>query len=451
MDAGPSITAELLAKPAARPGWLGSVLRRLCRLAGSSLLQKSALSVFDQAVVSGTSFATAVILARNCPREELGVYYLALSVVFFARGIQEQLVSAPYMIYCGRKQGEALAEYAGSSLLHQCVLLAGTSGALAVALVLGLAPHGSESAFWLLVGVGPLLLLREYVRQLLFAHLEMFAAIALDVSVSSLQLAAMVGLALAGRLGVVETLAVMGGSCGLAASVWLLTKRRPMIMRARAALRDFTANWIFARWALASQLLACTTPYVMPWVVALTHSEAETGTLGACTTLVGLSNMFMMGLCNFLSPRAARAFADGGLTELKSVLAQTAGLFVVTLGGLCLVAFLFGEPIAMLVYGPEFAGTGWIIGVLTLSVLANSMGVTAGNGLWAMERPQANFAADLTALGVVITSTILLVPAFGPLGAALTTLAGTTTDAAVRMFILRQTMREFASAKGGTP
>jgi O-antigen/teichoic acid export membrane protein len=158
--------------------------------------------------------------------------------------------------------------------------------------------------------------------------------------------------------------------------------------------------------------------------------------------------MFMMGLCNFLSPRAARAFASGGLPELKSVLKKTALLFIATLGSICLGAFLLGEPIAVLVYGPQFAGTGWIIGVLTLSVLANSMGVTAGNGLWAMERPQANFAADLTALAVVIAATIFLVPTFGPLGAALTTLAGTATDACVRMLVLRYTMRELAEGRG---
>jgi O-antigen/teichoic acid export membrane protein len=133
------------------------------------------------------------------------------------------------------------------------------------------------------------------------------------------------------------------------------------------------------------------------------------------------------------------------------VLQNPALLFVVTLGSICLAAFAFGEPVAVLVYGPQFAGTGWIIGFLTLSVLANSMGVTAGNGLWAMERPQANFAADLTALAVVIVATILLVPAFGPLGAALTTLAGTSTDAVVRLYVLRLTMREFASAEGAAP
>src|SRR5262245_49170720 len=89
---------------------------------GSSLVRKSGLSVVDQAVVSGTNFATSVLLGRFALQEELGVYYLALSIIYFARGIQEQIVSAPYMIYCGRKEGRELAEYAGSSLVHQFVV-----------------------------------------------------------------------------------------------------------------------------------------------------------------------------------------------------------------------------------------------------------------------------------------------------------------------------------------
>src|SRR4051812_33113366 len=101
----------------------GLVLRWLHDVAASPLLRRSGLAVFDQGVVSGTSFATSVLLARCVSREELGGYYLALSVFYFARGIQEQLVSAPYMIYCGRKSAAELAEYAGSALLHQCVLM----------------------------------------------------------------------------------------------------------------------------------------------------------------------------------------------------------------------------------------------------------------------------------------------------------------------------------------
>jgi O-antigen/teichoic acid export membrane protein len=126
------------------------------------------------------------------------------------------------------------------------------------------------------------------------------------------------------------------------------------------------------------------------------------------------------------------------------VLWKTALLFCATLGGVAAAAFLFGEQIARLVYGPQFAGAGVIIGVLSLSVLANSIGVVAGNGLWAIERPSASFAADVCSLVVVILAALVFVPLFGPLGAAIATLAGTASDAAVRLVILRLSMRELA-------
>jgi len=429
-------------------GLAALVARRLRELAAGSLLARSGLAVFDQGVVSGTSFATSVLLARCISREELGVYYLALSVFYFARGIQEQLVSAPYMIYCGRKSAEELREYAGSTLMHQCVLMLATALLLSAGLLSGLAPAGAAGALGLLVVAAPLLLIREFARQMSFAHLHLARATALDVVTSVFQLAALLILVSIGRLTVPATLATIAVASGLATVGWLATSRQAMIGRVRAAMRDWIANWSFARWALASQLLASTTPYVMPWIVALTHGEAETGLLGAATTLVGLSSTLLQGLANFLSPQAAQAFARGGLPELRSVLIKTAALFAAALGTVAVVALLFGEQIAVLVFGAQFAGAGPIVGVLSLSVLATSAGVAAGNGLWAMERPSANFVADLASLLVVIGATVAFVPRFGPLGAAIATLAGTSTDAVVRLWILRLAMREM-DANGG--
>jgi O-antigen/teichoic acid export membrane protein len=145
-----------------------------------------------------------------------------------------------------------------------------------------------------------------------------------------------------------------------------------------------------------------------------------------------------------LSPKAARAYAEHGLLELKRVLRQTALMFLAGLGTMSLAAFLVGNHVAALVYGPEFSDTRWIIGVLSLSVLANSMGVTAGNGLWAVERPSASFVADLCSLIVTIVATATLIPAFGPIGAALAALAGTSSDALIRAWTLKRTMREVA-------
>jgi hypothetical protein len=92
-----------VAQEAPAVGALSWAARGLRQLTSNPLLQNSGLSVLDQAVVSGTSFATSVLLGRFASQEELGVYYLALSVVYFTRGVQEQVVSAPYMIYCSRR------------------------------------------------------------------------------------------------------------------------------------------------------------------------------------------------------------------------------------------------------------------------------------------------------------------------------------------------------------
>src|SRR5262245_40279832 len=177
----------------------GLIARWLRQIGGNSLLTKSGLSIFDQAVVSGTSFATSVLLGRTVTQDELGVYYLALSVFYFARGVQEQLVSAPYMIYCGRKEASERAEYAGSALIHQCVMMLTTAAVLFVALVLGLLPDGIESAFWLLAIAAPLMLVREFARQMSFAHLDLMRATAMDVAAAGLQFVALVVLSMTGN------------------------------------------------------------------------------------------------------------------------------------------------------------------------------------------------------------------------------------------------------------
>jgi O-antigen/teichoic acid export membrane protein len=145
-----------------RPGfhWGSRLAALVARLAADAMFRKSVLSIADQAVVSATSFAITVILGRLCGKPEVGLYYLALQVVFFARGVQEQLIASPYLVYNNRKQGEEAARYAGSSLVHELALLAVVAASLAgIAAWGGLSPELTE-LFWLLTAATPLLLLR---------------------------------------------------------------------------------------------------------------------------------------------------------------------------------------------------------------------------------------------------------------------------------------------------
>ena len=70
--------------------------------------------------------------------------------------------------------------------------------------------------------------------------------------------------------------------------------------------------------------------------------------------------------------------------------------------------------------------------VLAFGLLASSLGVTAGNGLWAIERPQASFAADVCTLAVTLTAAFFLVYPLGAMGVAVAMLAGITAGTIVR-------------------
>eukprot|EP00913_Durusdinium_trenchii_P028315 g26543.t1 len=335
------------------------MFNRLSAVFADPVVRKGALSVFDQAIVSGTSFLTSVAIGRLCTQAELGVYYLALSIVLFGRGIQEQLVSAPYTIYCNRHRGDALARYTGSVFAHQFVLILATiCGLLAFAAITatGFGPAGFSTTAWIMIASVPALLLREHLRQFAFARLTPLTAIVIDAAVCVFQLSTLGVLAYCDLLSAATAFGAMGAACAIATIGWWFCKRQPITITRGRIVSDWIRNWSFSRWALASHLVGSSTPYVMPWFVAAVQGNAATGVMAACNTIVGLANSFVMGLSNYLTPKAAHAYANGGVPELRRVLWKTSLLFTATIGTFCVAAFFAGDYVAVLLYGDAYSG-----------------------------------------------------------------------------------------------
>ena len=82
-----------------------------------------------------------------------------------------------------------------------------------------------------------------------------------------------------------------------------------------------------------------------------------------------------------------------------------------------------------------------MLAVLAVNMWANALSITFGNGLWAVERPDANFTADLVSLLVVAACTVLLIPAFGVVGAAAAMAIGGWADVVARGLALRRVVR----------
>jgi O-antigen/teichoic acid export membrane protein len=431
------------ARVASRNGWVA----RCAAWAGNPGL----LSVMDQALVSGTSFVTTLLIGRTCSRETLGLFALAISLIALARAIQEQLVSAPYLVYAGRDRGRTLATYTGHCLLQHAALSVGAMlafGGLWIALAAGWGPSGLLPAMPVLTVALPFVLLREHVRQTAYGQLEPRAAVAVDAIAAAVQLGLIGLLAWHGWLNLIAIYACMGLACAVAAGGWLYARRTAIGFQAEALWTDTRRNWVLGRWALACHLVGQLAPFVMPWLLALSHDEGAAGLLAACVTLSGPAGMLLAGYANYLTPRLSHLYANEGPRGLWAMLVRSAGVFTVGLGLFCALAWIWGDELVALAYGERYAGGGPVFALLATVVLVNSFGVLAGNGLWAMELARANFRADvLTMLATVGTAACAIGP-YGPAGCAVSILVGTTAGASLRVAILIGALREAKAAVG---
>ncbi len=409
-------------------------------------------AIADQAVVSGTGFATAVIIGRSCTTEQLGLYYLTLSIVVLVSGIQDNLVALPYTIYSKRYQDGGVAPYLGNTWLQHFVLTAAVACVLLLTMSL-LWIYGATEMMIIagvLIWASPLVMLRDGVRRFLLADLHFGRALAVDGTAAAVQLGGLLLLAHYGRL----SLATIFGAVALAAvlsATWYAAQLRRVRFAGNGFVGDWRQNWSFARWSLRSYLVGSTMPYVLPWLLNSIAGTAATGIYGACATLVGVCSIFVSGVSNLLSPLAAQAFVHGGKRELIPLLVRAGSFLAIVLGSVSLAMVLFGQWLAVAVFGERFLDSGAVLGMLAISASINSLGMTVGIGLCAIDNPRANFLADVTCAAATLLAAALLIPAAGVFGAAVATLLGVVAGVIARVLIFWRVLaahdQEFESAE----
>ena len=406
----------------------------------SLLLRPGTLGIIGQASLSAANFLTGVMLGRTCGDDCLGIYALAMTCVYVGIGIQSELTSGPYHVYCIRRRGRALHRYTGSVLLHQAVSLAALLVGIAAVLAVTGQLRELASVLGVLAVAGPLLVTREFVRQMTFARLRLRLAVVLDLVASGVQVGSLAAVWWLGLLSPATALAC-GASAGVVTiAIWLLRNRRELTLAPRLAWTHWLRNWMFGRWTVATYAAGSMIPFVMPWALAYWRDSAAVGRLAACNTLIGLSYMFTTGIANALTGQAARDYRAGGGDALMGTLRKAAAIIAGVLGPFLMAVAIAGDWAIAFVYGPDFAGLGQVSTLIAAGVLAGGLSMVAGNGLWAIERPQDGLVADLVTLAVSIVSAVLLIDRFGVIGAAAATLAGQAASMIVRWAALRRSL-----------
>jgi len=411
------------------------IMARACHFLPRAIGSRGTFALANQGIVSATNFLTGVALGRFCAKEQFGLYMLGFSIVMLMAEVQIALISTPYMIYSPRLESEELRLYNGSSLLHQLIfslllilVLAAWSGCLSF----GFGPPGLAPILSTLAAVIGFILLREFIRRFCFAHLHMGTALVFDSVISVLQLGGLALLVQFGCLSAKWAIGSIGGACCLASIVWLLLNRKTFAVRRGRSLADLKTNWNFARWVFASGILWAVSMNLYPWFLTVFHGTASAGVWGACLGVLALVNVPLMSLQNFIGPKIAKVYAEGGTGALRRFVFETGLLVGSVMGVLCCALFLLGGPLMTLLYGARYAGHGTVVFVLALSLVAASVAFGFSRALFALERADIDFKVNFVPLLILFTCGIWLTRSQGPLGAAYGLLLANLAAAAVR-------------------
>ena len=120
---------------------------------------------------------------------------------------------------------------------------------------------------------------------------------------------------------------------------------------------------------------------------------------------------------------------------------MAAGVYAGVLGAFAVLVLATGDFLLVLTFGTKYAGYGLTMGVLALGMVALSLGLTAGVGLWAIDRPKANLTADFSALAVTIVLILCLVVPAGRAGARRRAIWRRSHCAAVRYRTFRRLLQ----------
>ncbi|MCH8153387.1 MAG: oligosaccharide flippase family protein [Planctomycetes bacterium] len=364
-----------------------------------------------------------------------GIYSLGFTLVLLITCVQRSVISTPYTVYGNRLQGRQRAEYAGSVLIHYGLLSALAMICLALSgavLSTGVGPPELAPVIWVLVGVIPFVLLREFGRRLAFSHLHMVTALVMDLAVATIQIIGLVALAASGLLSAVTAHTVVGLACAAGGVAWLVLARTNFVVRRERVAPDIRRNWSFGRWVFASQMISSMNVQVIPWLLMLMLDTAATGLYAACMTVVLFSNPFVLGVANVLEPRAARAFVEGGGVGVRRVVWKGTLLLGSVMVAFCGLVVLFGGQVVSSLFGSEYTGHETTLVVLAIAKLAVALGMGANAGVRALERPDVGFKANLLGLCLTLVIAVSLATSLGILGAAIGLLAGNVVASAVR-------------------
>lgn len=280
------------------------------------------LVFFDQAIVSGCSFLTMLLLVNSSGIDVYGAFGIVMALALFVVGLQLALVSQPMMSIGPTHLASERPGFFGAMLVLQ-------GGFTALASVATWVAYAILQRIWadpLLEGTlfsGTVMILARqnyvFVRNSFFARGQVGKAVVNDCVAFGGGLVALFMIGLRGALDLNTVFWTVSVFFGLAAGAGLI-QYGPVAFSRKVLARTAARNWRFSRWLGVQSVFQWFSANAVFLAAGSVLGSAAVGALKLAQNIVGILGVVLVALENFVPVDAARAYAAMGLVGLKRYL-----------------------------------------------------------------------------------------------------------------------------------
>jgi O-antigen/teichoic acid export membrane protein len=381
------------------------------------LLQGSAWGLADQALISAMNFGTMVFLARGLGPAEFGAFTLAYLVLLLANSLQTALITQPHSVLGSPLDETAYRNYTTSAAVGQ-LEVAGVFSLLVLDAAAGAPTIGWNQRpllFALAVAV-PAWQLQEFARRTLYTKDRIRAAFMNDVVSYGGQFALVLLLIREHILTTSLALYAIAATSAAAAVVGFWSIRSHLGGRiGLAALRE---SWAIGRWLSAATLTSWLASQMWPVLTAGVLGMYATGVFRALQNLMAPTQILANAFQLLATPRASIEHARGGPRAVGSFLARASVLLAVPLLLYFVLIGAYARPLVTFFYSTAYAAEASVIWPLGLAYLLSYTGRVLGIGLAASHDTRPLFYAQVAAAVTTFSAGLILLRAYGLVGAA---------------------------------
>ena len=340
-----------------------------------TLLQQSAKTwvLADQAVVSGSSFLTNILIARALGITAYGKFCVILLVQLFMLSIQQAVSTGILQVMVLRFAPRERNFYIKGVFYAQCLFLLLLSLAVGLLLLISPALRSNYAGLFAPGLIGTILLLaQDFLRKTLLSLGQGSRAFSIDALTNCIQLLVLTGLMIAGHLSLANTCWTIGLTFlpSVALGIAWVKPGRASFPAVRNAFHIHKGQ---GGWMLLSALLQWFAGNLFVVAAGWWLGLAALGALRLAQYTFGMLNVILQAIENYTLPKASGSHATPA--RFNRYLQQVLKKSFVLIGPLLLLVVLFAKPLLAFTGGAAYTRYAYVMYGLAATYLLVLAGI----------------------------------------------------------------------------